>query len=464
MGKNMDIRGDFRPFRAARNWACGLATLALCAVGVGAEAAEWTILQAGSVIADPREDATGAASVVVRDDRIVRIASGHLAAADLADAGPDDTVTVIDLRDKTLLPGLIDSHTHLAADPDYPFWAVTTGTEAADAVTGIVNAEITLRAGFTTVRDLGSGPESIFAVRDAINAGRILGPRILAAGPAISIVGGHGDISGFRREVDQALAHLAPGTCTGPVQCAERVRELSKFGSDVIKITATGGVLSQQARGLDKHFTDEELRAIVATAHQLGLKVAAHAHGPRGMESAAAAGVDSVDHGTFGDDAALRAMKKSGSYMVPTLMAFTGVKARLGTGIFTPAVEEKGRIAVERLGIALKQAKAMGVRIAFGTDSGVFEHGRNAEEFALMVDYGGLTPREALVSATVTAAELLGLGDEIGTLAPGKAADIIAVNGNPLQDVTVLEKVQFVMARGRAVPPLGAHPAVARKE
>lgn len=446
--------------KGQKAWLGGLIALAAFVIGPSAGAAQWTILQAGSVIADPRESATGAASIIVREDRIVRIVNGHLEAADITEAGAEDDVTVLDLRDKTLLPGLIDSHTHLTADPDYPFWTVTTGTEAVDAVTGTINAEITLRAGFTTVRDLGSGPESIYAVRDAIDSGRILGPRILASGPAISIVGGHGDLSGFRREVDGALSHLAAGVCTGAVQCAERVREMSKFGADLIKITATGGVLSQQARGLDKHFTDEELRAIVTTAHQLGLKVAAHAHGPRGMESAAAAGVDSVDHGTFGDNAALRAMKKSGSYMVPTLMAFTGVRDRLGTGIFTPAVEEKGRVAVERLGVALKAAHKMGVKIAFGTDSGVFEHGRNAEEFRLMVEYGGLTPREALVSATVSAATLLGLADEIGTLAPGKVADIIAVSGDPLQDVTVLERVQFVMARGKAVPPLETRPAL----
>jgi imidazolonepropionase-like amidohydrolase len=313
-------------------------------------------------------------------------------------------------------------------------------------VVGVKNAGITIRAGFTTVRDLGSAPYVGFALRDGTAKGLFPGPRIVSAGPAISITGGHGDVSGFRASVLHALS--AQNTCSGADACTERVRELARSGADVIKITATGGVLSQQARGLDKHFTDPELKAIMDTAHTLGLKVAAHAHGPRGMEAAALAGVDSIEHGTFGDDAALRAMKAKNVYMVPTLMAFTGLQDRVGKNIYTPPVEAKAKAALAQLGKALSAAKKLGVPIAFGTDSGVFEHGRNAEEFSMMVALGGLTPREALASATTSAAQLLGLDSEIGTLEPGKSADMIAVEGDPLTDVRQLEKVSFVMVRG----------------
>jgi len=230
------------------------------------------------------------------------------------------------------------------------------------------------------------------------------------------------------------------------------VREASRAGADVIKITATGGVLSQQARGLGQHFTDDELKAIMDTAHSLGLKVAAHAHGAKGIETAVKAGVDSIEHSTFIDEAGLKAMKAKGTYMVPTLMAFTGISERLGKGIYTPQVEEKVRQTLAVRGKQIAAAKREGVPIAFGTDSGVFEHGRNGEEFRLMVQYGGLTPREAVASATTVAAKLLGLETEIGTLEAGKSADLIAVDGNPLEDVTVLEKVRFVMASGRVIP------------
>jgi imidazolonepropionase-like amidohydrolase len=271
----------------------------------------------------------------------------------------------------------------------------------------------------------------------------------VAAGSAISIIGGHGDVSGYRPEVNAALD--AGNTCTGADQCAARVRQASKNGADVIKITATGGVLSQQGRGLGQHFTDAELKSIADTAHSLGLRVAAHAHGARGVEAAAKAGIDTADHGTFADLAAVKAMKASGTAMVPTLMALNGVKERLGKGIYTPTVEAKGREAVAQAGKALKLAKAEGVTIAFGTDAGVFDHGRNAGEFALMVDWGGMTAREALASATTVAAKLLDKDNEIGKLAPGYSADIIAVDGDPLSDVRSLEKVGFVMARGRII-------------
>ena len=232
---------------------------------------------------------------------------------------------------------------------------------------------------------------------------------------------------------------------------APRVREASQRGADVIKFTATGGVLSQQGRGLDQHFTDEEMRAIVTTAHSLGLKVAAHAHGPRGIEAAARAGVDSVEHGSFTDEAGAKVLAANKAWLVPTLMPFRYTAEQLGKGVYTPVVETKVRAILERRGKQIIIARAAGARIAFGTDAGVFPHGRNGEEAADMVVFGGMTPREVLISATSGAAELLGLSAETGTLEIGKAADIIATDGDPAVDAKQLARVKWVMARGMVV-------------
>ncbi len=404
----------------------------------GIAVAQTQVIHAGRVITDARKPALGPSTITITDGRIVSIEPGLKAMPG-----------VIDLSTKTVLPGLIDMHVHLTGDPggDYRDEAVLTDEYA--TLVGAKNALLTVKAGFTTVRDLGAPVRGGFALRDAIAKGLVPGPRVVAAGTAISIVGGHGDVSGFRPEVNAALD--GNNTCTGPEQCALRVRQFSKNGADVIKITATGGVLSQQARGLGQHFTDAEMKAIVDTAHNLGLRVAAHAHGPRGMEGAARAGVDTIDHGTFGDAAALKVMKANGTAIVPTLMALEGVRQRLGKGIYTPIVEKKGREAVAQRGKALKAANEMGITIAFGTDAGVFNHGINAGEFALMVELGGMTPTQVLSSATTTAANLLDLGDEIGQIAPGFSADLIAVDGDPLTNVRVLEQVKWVMAKGRVI-------------
>jgi hypothetical protein len=418
-----------------------LAAMMAATALTGAAQADTTVIHAGRLIADAARAASGPSTITVTDGKIVSIVDGYATAP--ADA------RVVELKDKTVLPGLIDMHVHLESNPggDYRDEAVVTDDYL--ALVGAHNALVTVKAGFTTVRDLGSAPRGGFALRDATANGLIPGPRIVAAGTAISIIGGHGDVSGYRPEVNAALD--AGNTCTGADQCAARVRQASKNGADVIKITATGGVLSQQGRGLGQHFTDAELKSIADTAHSLGLRVAAHAHGARGVEAAAKAGIDTADHGTFADLAAVKAMKASGTAMVPTLMALQGVKERLGKGIYTPTVEAKGREAVAQAGKALKLARAEGVTIAFGTDAGVFDHGRNAGEFALMVDWGGMTAREALASATTVAAKLLDKENEIGKLAPGYSADIIAVDGDPVSDVRTLEKVGFVMARGRII-------------
>ncbi|MGQ0558780.1 MAG: amidohydrolase family protein [Sphingosinicella sp.] len=397
------------------------------------------IVHAGRLIADPGQPPRGPSTIVIRDGRIESVSDGLQAAP----AG----ARLIDLSSRTVLPGLIDAHVHLSGNPTGDYWREAIDPDEWGMVLGVENARTTLRAGFTTVRDVGSGPQVGHMLRRGTAEGRIVGPRILSSGPAISIIGGHGDVSGFRREVIEALS--AGNTCTGAEQCAARVREASRAGADLIKITATGGVLSQQGRGLEAHFTDDELRAIVTTAHSLGLKVAAHAHGARGIEAAARAGVDSIDHGTFADAAAIQAMRRTGAVMVPTLMAFTGVREGLAANRFTPTVAVKAREALARLGQAARAARAAGVRIAFGTDAGVFEHGRNAQEFAMLIELVGMSPAEAIASATTEAARLLGLESEIGRIAPGYSADLIAVGGDPLADVRVLERVEFVMVRGR---------------
>jgi imidazolonepropionase-like amidohydrolase len=413
----------------------------LLAVTAASAAAETVVVHAGRLITDPAQRPAGPSTITIVDGRISAIAAGHQPAP----AG----ARLVDLRGKTVLPGLIDTHTHLSGDPGGDYWREAIDTDEWSAMLGVKNARITARAGFTTVRDVGAPRDMIFALRRATAEGVVPGPRILTAGSSISIIGGHADVSGFRPEVNEALANR--NTCTGPEQCAQRVREASRDGADLIKITATGGVLSQQARGLGQHFTDPEMKAIVDTAHSLGLKVAAHAHSARGIEAAARAGVDSIEHGTFADAAALRAMKASGTVLVPTLMAFTGIREGLGRNAYTPAVAAKVRTTLNDVGKAAKAARTAGVPVIFGTDSSVYEHGRNAEEFALLVSMAGMSPAEAIGSATTGAARLLGMENEIGRLAPGYSADLIAVSGDPLQDVRALEKVDYVMVRGREI-------------
>ena len=401
---------------------------ACCAALAAPAAAQVTVIHAGSVIADADSQPSGPATITVSDGRIVSIEQGHRT--------PTGEVRVIDL------------HVHLTGDPGGDFWRGATEPVEWDVVVGTKNAKITALAGFTTVREAGSPGQSAFALRRGTAEGTIPGPRIVAAGPALAIIGGHGDVNGFRPEVNEVLD--GGFNCTGPVECAAKVRLASQNGSDVIKITATGGVLSQQGRGLDAHFTNAEMEAIAQTAAQLGLKVMAHAHGARGIEAAANAGIATIEHGTYLDEAAARAMRENGTYLVPTLMAFQGVTERLGKGIYTPVVEAKIRQVADQAQVFVREARSRNVAIAFGTDAGVFDHGRNAEEFALMRAQG-MSDREALASATTIAAKVLGMEGEIGRIADGFSADIIAVDGNPLEDVTVLEDVDFVMVRGRVI-------------
>jgi len=354
------------------------------------------------------------------------------------------------------MPGMTDVHVHLTGDAGQPWYQGLTPkySEAYAAIVGLRNALAMARAGFTTVRDRGSGPESGLATRDAIRDGAFPGPRIQVSGPALSMIGGHGDAAvGFNPELAEAVNQQGQvGVCTGADECARAVRKIAATGVDVIKLHATGGVLDPGAMGLEQHFTDAEMKAIVDTAHSLHLKAAAHAHGAGGILAAVRAGVDSIEHGTFIDDAGVREMKARGSYYSATLMAFSGLNQYIGKGIFTPNSEIKARQALAQWGVGLNKAYKAGVRIALGTDSGVAPHSQANQELGLMVSKGGMSPRDALVAATKGGPELLGLSAETGTLDPGKSADLIAVDGDPLVDPAAVTHVAYVMVMGRPIP------------
>ncbi len=396
-----------------------------------------TYIQAGRLLADP---ASGRVlrdkTLVVRGGRITEIRDGFVGEGD-----------VVDLRTAFVLPGLIDSHVHITSEngPTSRLDEVTKSS-AEQAMDGAMYARRTLEAGFTTVADLGADNDAIFALRKAIASGQVVGPRIVASGNSISVHGGHGDANGFRRDVNLLLR--GPGVCSGPDDCRRAVREQVQSGADVIKITATGGVLSNTAAGLAQQFSQAELDAIVDAAHAMGRRVTAHAHGGDGIVSFMKAGGDSIEHGTYLDPEGIRLMKGRGAYLVPTLMAgdFVAREAERPGTWMTPAQQAKAREAGPKMLDMARRAHAGGVRIAFGTDTGVSAHGQNAGEFALLVR-AGMSPIDAIRSATVVAAEHLRQAD-IGTLAPGRAADLIAVSGDPLTDVTELERVRFVMKAG----------------
>jgi imidazolonepropionase-like amidohydrolase len=420
--------------------AAGAAAFAL-ALGAQGAIAQTTVIHADRVVTDAKTPVRGQSTVIVTDGRIASIEDGFV-------SGPAGA-EVVRLEGRTLVPGLIDLHTHISGDPGGDYWRAAIDPPEWYTMLAVKNAGLTVRAGFTTIRDLGSRtPQVAQALRRATEEGLVAGPRVVTSGQTIAIVGGHGDTTGFRSDVNDLLA--SGMACTGPLECAERVRRASKNGADLVKITATGGVLSQQGRGLEAHFTDAEMKSIVDTARSLGLQVAAHAHGARGIEAASRAGVQTIEHGTYLDDAAIAEMKRNGTVLIPTLMAFQGISQRLGKGVYTPVVEDKVRAVADAAGVFLRKALQAGVKVAFGTDAGVFEHGLNAGEFGLMMAQG-MSSRDALASATTGAAEVLGLEREIGRIAPGYSADLIAVEGDPTQNARVLEKVDWVMARGRVI-------------
>lgn len=431
----------------------GIALAALMASAVSAHAQQTpvvtalsaqpgtTFVEAGRLLADPANGVVQRdKTLVIRGNQIVEVRDGFV--------GDASQGKVVDLRQAFVLPGLIDSHVHLTSqqNPNARLEEVTL-SDADQAMVGARYARRTLMAGFTTVADLGASNQAIFALRNAVRNGDVPGPRIIAAGSSVSIHGGHGDINGYREDVMHLLS--SESICSGPDDCMRAVRTQVRAGADIIKITATGGVLSNTAAGLNQQFSDDELSAIVGSAHRMGRQVTAHAHGVDGINAFLRAGGDSIEHGTYLDDQSIRLFKSNGAWLIPTLLAGDFV-ARIASGpdnFFTPAQTAKALEAGPKMLDMARRAHEGGVKIAFGTDSGVSAHGDNAQEFALLVR-AGLSPLEAIQAATVGAAEHLRIANEAGKIAVGMPADIVAVSGDPLTDVTELERMKFVMKSG----------------
>lgn len=402
-----------------------------------------TYIHAGRVIAVPGQTPRGATTIVVDDGKIVAVQDGYVPAP----AGAD----TIDLKNRTVLPGLIDSHTHLSSDRagNEGITAMVTDSLPLNAHETYWNGMKTLRAGFTTVRNLGDDNGKVLALKEASRRGWVLAPRIIDAGESISTTGGHMDGRvGLADDV-----HALIGTenlCDGADDCRRAVRRQVGRGADVIKFATTGGVNS--GTGLATRMFEDEARALVETAHAYGRKVAVHAHGAEGIKLAVRVGADSIEHGTMIDDEIVKLMKEHKTFYVPTLSTVNGYLERLAANpnAYPPAIKAQIDWRIGVTGKSLAKAYPAGVRIAYGTDAGVSKHGRNADEFELLVKFG-MPPVEAIKAATVNAAELLGVDKETGTIEVGKAADIIAVDGDPLTDVKVLKAMKFVMARGNVV-------------
>lgn len=413
-----------------------------------------TYIHAGTLLARPGEPARRQVTVVVRDGKVAEVRDGFVA--------PEAGATLVDLKDKFVLPGLIDLHVHswgIGGDPLRERLGALNRDGYDELVEAQKNLRADLEAGFTTIRDLGGDPRGVRALRDAIARGEIEGPTIVNAGRMISVTGGHGDgTNGLAEEFADAVHAHQINTCDGPDDCRRAVRQQIGLGAQVIKFAATGGVLSNVAGGLGRQMTPEEMRAIIETAHSFGRKVAAHSHAAEGTKAALEAGVDTIEHGSFLDDAAIALFKAKGAYLVPTMIAPVSALEQARAGALPAATIPKAEAAAAAAFESHKKAIAAGVKIAFGTDTGVSKHGDNAREFALMVR-AGMTPAAAIRAATITAAEALGREGELGSIEPGKAADIIAVAGDPTQDVARLRGIEFVMHAGTVVKAGGKRAA-----
>lgn len=384
-------------------------------------------------------------TVIVENNKIISIEDGKIEG--------DSNDTFIDLSGHTLMPGLMDMHTHLSSQTSGPAGYIKrfTDNEADYAINGVVYAQTTLMAGFTTVRNLGDSSNETVALRNAINAGKIPGPRIYTAAKSIATTGGHADPTNSYSSSLMGSPQPIDGVINGVSEAREAVRQRYKDGADVIKITATGGVLSVAKNGLNPQFMSDEIEAIVQTAKDYDMTVAVHAHGKEGMRRAILAGVDSIEHGTYMDDEIFKLMRKHNVYYIPTILAgnFVAEKAKID-GYFPELVRPKAASIGPLIQGTFAKAHENGVMIAFGTDSGVSAHGDNAQEFALMVE-AGMSPMDSIRSATYTASKLLKIDDILGTVEVGKLADFVAVKGNPLDNIALLENVQFVMKDGKVI-------------
>ncbi len=418
-----------------------LATLVLTALC--ASAAPPIVLKAARMF-------DGKANALVKPGMLV-IAEGKILGVGTGAAVPPDAVTY-DLGDATLLPGFIDAHTHLSMQytDDWNQGELDTLQKPVSEMTldAVPNLRVTLLAGFTTVRDVGSEDYMDVGLRNAVRSGKIIGPRMLVCVHAIGATGGHCDTTGFRAGLFGRETDPTDGVINGPDEARRAVRLAVKYGADVIKTCATGGVLSMADAVDSPQLTQEELNALVDEAHALGRKTAAHAHGATGAKRAIRAGIDSIEHGSFLDEEALQMMKARGTRYIPTLMAPWWLGERLEHGAYyPPQIAAKARAAIASLNHTFQRALELGVIIGFGTDAAVYPHGRNAHEFALMTGLG-MKPLDALRAATSVDADLLGMAQQIGSLEKGKLADVVAVPGDPTNDITATERVLFVMKDG----------------
>ncbi|MEO5998878.1 MAG: amidohydrolase family protein [Chitinophagaceae bacterium] len=402
--------------------------------------AQRTILHCGKLIDVRNKKVLESMSVIVDGNKITEVKNGYVE--------PSQSDKVIDLKNSTVMPGLMDMHVHLEFETKRGATAERFTMNPADIAFGSVQyASKTLMSGFTTVRDLGGSGVNV-ALRNAVNKRMIIGPRIYTAGKTIATTGGHADpTNGYRKDL-MGSPGPAEGVINGPDEARQAVRQRYKDGSDLIKITATGGVLSQAKDASGAQFTEEELKAIVETAKDYGFKVAAHAHGAEGMKRAIKAGVTSIEHGTFMDDEAIELFKKYGTWYVPTIIAgkSTADSAKI-PGYYSEIVTPKALEVGPKIQATFTRAYKAGVKIAFGTDAGVYMHGKNWKEFVYMTE-GGMPALEAICSATFNGADLLGVSETLGVVEKGKLADIIAVSGDLVKDISVMEKVAFVMKDG----------------
>jgi imidazolonepropionase-like amidohydrolase len=409
------------------------------AVTQAVSAARHVVIRPGHLLDVKTGNTLAGQAIVIEDDKIVSVGPA-------ADVKPAPGTETIDLPNATVLPGLIDAHTHLTVDNGQFGYQGLGISVPREALTGAKNARITLEAGFTTVRNVGASGYSDVALRDAINAGDVPGPRMLVSGPPLGITGGHCDENLLPSE----FHYRAEGVADGIEAVQHKVREVIKYGADVIKICATGGVMSKGDDPNASQYTLEEMKAIVAEAHRLGRKVAAHAHGAEGVRWASIAGVDSIEHGHLMDDESIATLKKNGTYIVPTLYLIAWNRENLSARNAPDYIVKKMQTVSAAAQGVLKRAFAAGLKVGFGTDAAVYPHGLNAHEFAVYVNLG-MTPLQAIQTTTVNDADLLGWSNKVGTIDAGKWADIIAVDGDPLKDVTTLEHVKFVMKGGEVV-------------